>query len=115
MEELTSLGVSVFANSVDNADDTKNIVSPNLSFNLAYGATIDDANAIGAWWSAEGDDREYIQPSEFIINRGGTVLGSMYASGPVGRFSPEEATRLITSREKRIIEEQIHNQGGSES
>ena len=90
MEELTSLGVSVFAISVDNADDTKNIVSPNLSFNLAYGATIDDANAIGAWWSAEGDDREYIQPSEFIINRGGTVLGSMYASGPVGRFSPEE-------------------------
>ena len=115
MEELTSLGVSVFAISVDNADDTKNIVSPNLSFNLAYGATIDDANAIGAWWSAEGDDREYIQPSEFIINRGGTVMGCMYASGPVGRFSPEEATRLITSREKRIIEEQIHNQGGSES
>ena len=79
--------------------------SKNVSFNLAYGATREDCDAIGAWWSAPGEDRNYIQPTEFIIGKGGIVLGSMYASGPIGRFSPREATRLITGREKRRIEQ----------
>ena len=105
----------MFAISVDSLEETTTIVSPNLSFSLAYGATREDAKAIGAWWSAEGDDRQYIQPSEFIINRGGIVLGSMYASGPIGRFSPREATRLITSREKRRIEDRAQNQSDSNS
>ena len=43
----------------------------------------------------------YIQPSEFLLGRGGVVLGSIYASGPVGRMGAEEAVRLITNRENR--------------
>ena len=64
---------------------------------MAYGATKEDGAAIGAWWS---DDRDgYIQPAEFLLGRGGTVLGAMYASGPVGRMGADEAVRAINRRE----------------
>jgi hypothetical protein len=53
---------------------------------------------LGAWWDR---DRGFIQPAEFLLGRGGVVLGSMYASGPVGRMGADEAVRLITMRERR--------------
>ena len=59
---------------------------------------------IGAWWS---DDRGgYIQPAEFLLGRGGVVLGAMYASGPVGRMSADEVIHAITSRENRRRQEE---------
>ena len=68
-----------------------------LKFALGYGASREDGDSIGAWWS---DDRGgYIQPAEFLLGRGGTVLGAMYASGPVGRMGADEAVRAITRRE----------------
>ena len=53
---------------------------------------------IDAWW----DDGHggHIQPAEFLLGRGGVVLGSMYASAPVGRMVAEEAIQLITTREQ---------------
>ncbi|MBO54843.1 MAG: hypothetical protein CL886_04190 [Dehalococcoidia bacterium] len=38
-----------------------------------------------------------------MLGRGGVVLGSMYASGPVGRMRVEEAINLINNRERRRI------------
>jgi hypothetical protein len=66
---------------------------------MAYGATKEDGELIGAWWS-EGRGG-YIQPAEFLLGRGGVVLGAMYASGSVGRMGADEAVRLITDRENR--------------
>jgi hypothetical protein len=57
----------------------------------------------GAWWDS---DRGFIQPAEFLLGRGGIVLGSMYASGPVGRMEADEAVRLITMRERRRREQE---------
>jgi peroxiredoxin len=69
-----------------------------VSFSMAYGVTRDDANLLGSWWS---DDRGgYIQPTEFLLGRGGTVLGAMYASGPVGRINADEAIHFIEGRER---------------
>lgn len=66
---------------------------------VAYGVTQADAAVVESWWS---DDRGgFIQPTEFILGRGGTVLGSLYASGPIGRMSADEAFFLINSRERR--------------
>ena len=75
---------------------------------MAYGATKADSDLIGAWWSEERDG--YIQPAEFLLGRGGTVLGAMYASGPVGRMGADEAIPLITRREniRREEEEKAH-------
>ena len=75
---------------------------------MAYGATKADSDLIGAWWSEDRDG--YIQPAEFLLGRGGTVLGAMYASGPVGRMGADEAIPLITRREniRREEEEKAH-------
>ncbi len=79
-----------------------------MSFPIAYGATKKDGATIGAWWSE--DRGGYIQPAEFLLGRGGTVLGSMYASGPVGRMGADEAIRQITRREGIRREEEAEAQ-----
>ena len=66
---------------------------------MAYGATKEDGELIGAWWSEDRDG--YIQPAEFLLGRGGVVLDAMDASAPVGRMGVDEAVRLITDRENR--------------
>ena len=103
--ELEELGATVIAVGVDDLEQARGVVSSDagLSFPLAYGVTKDQTDAIGAWWSE--DRGGYPQPAEFLLGRGGTVLGSMYASGPVGRMGADEAVRQITSRERRRREE----------
>lgn len=102
--ELDELGVTVIAASVDSLDNAKEVAGDGLSFPMAYGVTRDQAEKFGAWWS---DDRGgYIQPAEFLVGRGGVVLGSMYASGPVGRMGAQEVIRQITNRERRRREEE---------
>ena len=41
-----------------------------------------------------------------LLGRGGVILGSMYASGPVGRIGADEVVRLITTRERRRREQE---------
>ncbi len=94
---------SIYAVSVDSLEQAKEVVGKGLSFTVAYGATKADGETIGAWWSEERGG--YIQPAEFLLGRGGVVLGSMYASGPVGRMGADEAIRQITNRENRRREE----------
>ena len=74
-----------------------------LTFPMAYDATKADGALLGSWWSGGAG---YIQPTEFLLGRGGTVLGAMYASGPVGRMGADEAMRLITRRENIRKEEE---------
>jgi len=75
-----------------------------LTFPAAFDATKADGDLVGSWWSEERGG--YIQPTEFLLGRGGTVLGAMYASGPVGRMGADEAIRLITRRENMRKEEE---------
>ena len=92
--------------SVDDVDHAKEMADKGLTFPVAYGVTREESEAFGAWWS---DDRGgYIQPAEFLVGRGGVVLGSMYASGPVGRMRVDEVIRQITNRERRRQEEEGH-------
>ena len=66
---------------------------------MAYGATKENGELIGAWWPEDQDG--YIQPAEFLLGRGGVVLDAMDASEPVGRMGPNQAYRLITDRQNR--------------
>ena len=102
--ELNELDVTVYAVAVDSKEQAQEVKDKGLSFAVAYGATKDDGALIGAWWSE--DRGGYIQPAEFLLGRGGTVLGAMYASGPVGRMGADEAIRLITRRENIRREEE---------
>jgi peroxiredoxin len=103
-DELKALDVAVYAVSVDNEEQAREVQGKGLSFPMAYGATRADADNIGAWWS---DDRGgYVQPAEFLLGRGGVVLGAMYASGPVGRMGSDEVVRFIQFRENRRRQEE---------
>ena len=101
---LEELGTTIIAVSVDNQEHAQEVKDKGLSFPVAYGATKEDGDLIGAWWSE--DRGGYIQPSEFLLGRGGVVLGVMYASGPVGRMGADEAIRLINRRENIRREEE---------
>jgi len=101
--ELEALGATIYATSVDSIEQAREVVSRGLTFPVAYGTTRKESALLGAWW--EGD-RGFIQPAEFLLGRGGVVLGSMYASGPVGRMGADEAVRLITTRERRRREQE---------
>lgn len=101
---MEALGCTVYAASVDNLEQAQEVVErAGLTYPVAYGVTKEDAELLGAWWSE--DRGGYIQPSEFLLGRGGVVLGSMYASGPVGRMATYEAVRQITNRERRRREQ----------
>ena len=89
--ELEALSISVYAASVDSADKTAE-VQGSLSFPVARGVTRQHADAIGAWWDGR---RDFIQPSEFILDRGGRVLSATYSTGPVGRLDCGDALSLV--------------------
>ena len=102
--ELEGLEASIYAVSCDTLEQATEVAGKGLTFSVGYGATKEDGEKIGAWWSDDHDG--YIQPSEFLLGRGGTVLGAMYASGPVGRMGADEAVRAITNRERRRLEQE---------
>jgi hypothetical protein len=79
------------------------VANRGLTFPVAYAVTREESELFGAWW---GGERGYIQPAEFLLGRGAVVLGSMYASGPVGRMGADEVVRLITTRERRRREQE---------
>ena len=103
--ELEALGSTIYAASVDTLEQEMEMANgAQLTLPVAYGVTEEDARLLGAWWSE--DRGGYIQPAEFLLGRGGIVLGSMYASGPVGRMGADEAVRQITNRERRRREQE---------
>jgi peroxiredoxin len=103
--EMNALGLTVYGVSVDTLEQAQEVTAQGITFPMAYGISKEESEGIGAWWG-EGAHGGFIQPSEFLLGRGGVVLGSMYASGQVGRMSPEEAITFITNRERRQREQQ---------
>ncbi|MCH8310707.1 MAG: hypothetical protein IIB17_09485 [Chloroflexi bacterium] len=98
---MEALGVTIIGATTDTLEQAQDIANndPGLTYQVAYGVTKEDADLLGSWWS---EDREgYIQPTEFIMGRGGVILGALFASGPVGRMGVDEVIRMITNRERR--------------
>jgi hypothetical protein len=65
---------------------------------VAHGVTREEATKLDSWWE---DRRSIIQPSEFILDGNGKVLGSTYSSGPVGRMAAADVVKIITMYESR--------------
>ena len=102
--ELEALECAIIVASVDFLEQSQEVAGKGLTYPVAYGVTQEESESFGAWWSE--DRGGYIQPAEFLLGRGGVVLGAMYASGPVGRLGVDEAIRQITNRERRRREEE---------
>src|SRR5205814_1387031 len=107
LAELQSLGVSVVAASVDSLEDTQKMVSElGLKYPVAYGVTEAEVAEMDPWIGARENKDRYIQPMEFLVLRGGTLFGSMYGSGPVGRMGVDEVLNSVRGREKRRMEQE---------
>jgi alkyl hydroperoxide reductase subunit AhpC len=76
---------------VDSQEKTQEVAEP-LNFPVAYGVTREIGNALGSWWD---ERRDFIQPSEFVLNRQVKVMFSTYSNSPVGRMDPAETLTLI--------------------
>ena len=63
-----------------------------LPFPVVHSVTREQGDLIGAWWE---EKRDFIQPSEFILNHKGRVMHSTYSSSPVGRTDPGETLVLL--------------------
>ena len=102
---MAEKGLSIIGASVEPQEIVQEMATKSgVSYPMAYGVTREQADVLGSWWS---DDRGgYIQPTELLLGRGGTILGSMYASGPVGRVSPDEAVHFIEGRERARLRSQ---------
>ena len=106
MEELEQMGVTVVAATVDDKASTAQMAQEaGLTFPIAYGVTPSQVEELDPWWA---DDRHghYTQPMEFLVLRGGTLFGSMYATGPIGRMGVDEVLASVRGRERRRMEQE---------
>ncbi len=95
--ELTQLGVSVVAASVDPIDKAKE-VADEVNFPIGYEVTRDIADTLGSWWE---DRRQIIQPSEFVVGPDNKIRASSYSDGPIGRVAADDVIRLVTFLESQ--------------
>ena len=79
------------AASVDSMENAQE-VGASLPFPVAHGVTREQGDSMGAWWE---EKRDFIPPSEFIVNHKGRVMHSTYSSSPVGRTDPQETLVLL--------------------
>ena len=84
----------------DRGTAARTVEAEGLTFPIAYGVTEESVAALAPWWTDDDRHGRYLQPMEFLLGRG-VVLGSMYASGPVGRMAVGEALAMIRNRENR--------------
>lgn len=100
-KELEQLGVTVYAASVDTPDQATEVVTKNnLTFTMIHSVEKRQTESIGVWWGTDHHG-EYSQPAEFLLDANGKILGSLYASGPIGRMSVSEAIKMIKFTEMR--------------
>ena len=67
-------------------------VGRSLPFPVAHEVSREQGDSIGAWWE---EKRDFIQPSEFILNHEGRVIHSTYSSSPVGRTDSGDTLGLL--------------------
>ena len=82
------------AGSVDKLQDTLKIVNElNLSFPVAYGLNLQATiSSIGGFYEPE---KQFLQPSGFLIRPGCSLEVAVYSSGPVGRLDADNALSLV--------------------
>ena len=98
--EFDTFQAGIIGASADTLEQAQQVAGKGLEFPIAYGVSQEKAEVFGAW-RAQDHHGVYIQPAEFLLGRGGVVLGSIYASGPVGRMDADEALTFIRNRETR--------------
>jgi peroxiredoxin len=93
-DRLAALDVKVVALSADDEATTRELVAKHgLTFPVGHSAA---AAAIAAATGAFlNEDRQYLQSTGFVLDPAGRVIVSVYSSGAIGRFVPEDVIGLV--------------------
>lgn len=94
ISEFDARNVQIIAFSVDSKEDAQESVDTlGLTFPVGYGLDhIAFAEATGAFYEVR---RSIIHATEFVLRKDGSVLGSVFSSGPAGRYDVKAALRII--------------------
>jgi len=103
-EDLQDLDCTIIAASSDTPEVVRGTAHQyKINYRLGHSVTKAHAETLGAGWNNDTEGTTisggHIEPTEFILTNYGVVLGSMYASGAIGRMDPDEAVQLIKNRE----------------
>ncbi|MFT5195926.1 MAG: peroxiredoxin [Cellvibrionaceae bacterium] len=94
ISEFDNRNIQVIAFSVDSKEDAQeSIENLGLTFPVGYGLDhIAFAEATGAFYEVR---RSIIHATEFILKKDGSILGSVFSSGPAGRYDVNAALRVV--------------------
>ena len=94
LAEFDARKTQIIAFSVDSVEDAReSIENLGLTFPVGFGLDhIAFAQATGAFYE---ERRSTIQATEFILKGDGTLLGSLYSSGPAGRYDSKAVLRIL--------------------
>lgn len=94
MDDFKSEGMGVLAGSVDAVPEARKTVKDlGLSFPVAHGLDLEETGRIlGGFYQQE---KEYLQPSGFVIRPDGTLEVASYSSGPIGRLKAANVLALV--------------------
>jgi peroxiredoxin len=93
--KLTDLGVKVVAFSVDDEGATAALAAKHhLTFRLGHSASAEYvAGVTGAFVGEHG--HPILQPTGFLLAPDGKIMMEVYASGPLGRMTGPDLTRVV--------------------
>ena len=96
ISEFDARGIKVVAFSVDSkADAQESMNTLGLTFPIGYGLDhIAFAKATGAFYEVR---RSTIHATEFVLRKDGSLLGSVFSSGPAGRYDAKSVLRIVAS------------------
>jgi peroxiredoxin len=87
-------GIKVIAGSVDPIEKARETVEKmGITYPVAYGLDMEAISEItGAYYEEE---RQFLQPTCFLIRPDNTVEVACYSSGPIGRFVAKDVLSLV--------------------
>jgi len=99
---LKKLGVQVVAASVDSVADTASLAEGQRLGYVKMLAEL-DASAVAATTGAflQTGDRVFLHATGFVLDPNGKIVNSTYSSGPIGRFSANDALKKIAFEQSR--------------
>jgi peroxiredoxin len=102
LDRLTRADISVAASPVDDEATTQAMIAKHgPRFPTGHRA---DARAVAAATGAfVSDDPQYLQSTGFVLDPGGRVIVSVYASGGIGRLVPGDVIALV-----RYLRDHVH-------
>lgn len=93
-DELREEGIEVVAGSVDPEAEARGTVQRlGLRYPVAFGLPLlPTAQALGAFYEVR---RSILHATGVVVRPDGTVATACYATGPVGRLTPDDVLRVI--------------------